>query len=202
DIDELNNDEIREFAAQLGGSLKNMYGNINEMLEWFVLTQGKQEAGFLPVDICASAKRSSEFLLGGMEAKCINFELKEKTGMIVQADPRNVESIFTNLLSNAIKFTPREGNICVEFEAGEEFITCRICDSGIGIPEKMAATLLDENTSFRRRGTEGEATSGLGLALTKGLVEIYGGRLWLESQVGRGTIFSFTLPKHHGSDKE
>lgn len=202
EIEELTDQEIKQFAGQLGGSLKNMYGNINEMLEWFVLTQGKQKSGFLPVDLCASARRSSEFLKSGMRAKCINFDLKEKPGMSVQADPRNVESIFTNLLSNAIKFTPREGEICVDFEAGEEFITCRLCDTGIGIPEEMVATLLDENTSFRRRGTEGEATSGLGLALTKGLVEIYGGRLWLESQVGRGTIFSFTLPKHHGSDKE
>lgn len=195
DTDELNNEEIRGFASQLGGALKNIYGNINEMLEWFALSRGIDSLKTEPVDLCALAKKSSEFLRSGFESKCIKFDLKEKSGMIVQAEPRRVESIFTNLLSNAIKFTPRGGKICVDFEAGEEFITSRVCDSGIGIPEEMVATLLDENTSFRRRGTEGEATSGLGLALTKGLVELYGGRLWLESQDGRGTVFSFTLPR-------
>ncbi len=112
----------------------------------------------------------------------------------VWGDEDRIEQILFNLLDNAIKYSPSGGPIKVQMEAGNGEITISLTDQGVGIP----ADRLDRLFQKFHRLDSGDAREtyghGLGLYITKGLVEAHGGRIWVESTVGQGSTFSFTLP--------
>ncbi|MGD8820125.1 MAG: GAF domain-containing protein, partial [Anaerolineae bacterium] len=113
----------------------------------------------------------------------------------VQADAQRVRQILINLLSNAVKFT-EEGHILLKAEADSEFVTISVCDTGIGIDQAAQQQLfvpfqqVDPSVTRRAGGT------GLGLAICRRFVELHGGEIWVESEPGQGSTFSFTLPVH------
>ena len=114
--------------------------------------------------------------------------------MEVFADNHMFDTVIRNLVSNAIKFTPVGGNISLTAGINSDHsIEVKISDSGIGMtPElKNKLFLLNEKTS--RKGTEGEPSTGLGLLLCKEFIEKHGGKIWVESEVGKGSMFSFTI---------
>jgi signal transduction histidine kinase len=104
------------------------------------------------------------------------------------------EAVIRNLVSNAIKFTTKGGKVRVT--AGynnDHIIEIKISDSGIGMTPELRDRLFKLNEKTNRPGTEGELSTGLGLLLCKDFVEKHNGRLWVESEVGKGSIFSFTI---------
>ncbi|MEI7501616.1 MAG: ATP-binding protein, partial [Bacteroidota bacterium] len=106
-----------------------------------------------------------------------------------------VESLIRNLISNAVKFTPKGGRITVSANKIEgNFIEIAVRDTGIGMKKELMSKLfkLDEHTG--RKGTEGESSSGLGLIICKDFVEKHGGKIWAESEEGKGSTFYFTIP--------
>jgi len=109
----------------------------------------------------------------------------------VAADRHRVGQVVSNLLSNAIKFTRQGGRIVISAQKREDTIVVSVSDEGPGIPREHLSKIFD-------RFWQGEKTkrlgSGLGLSIAKGIVEAHGGRIWVDSQGGRGTSFSFTLP--------
>jgi CheY-like chemotaxis protein/anti-sigma regulatory factor (Ser/Thr protein kinase) len=111
----------------------------------------------------------------------------------VWADAQRVRQVLLNLMSNAAKFT-EEGHIALEAKAGPEFVTIRVADTGVGISPEAHRRLfipfqqVDGSTTRRAGGT------GLGLAISRSFVEMHGGEIWVESQTGKGSIFTFTLP--------
>ncbi|MFA5820333.1 MAG: ATP-binding protein, partial [Bacteroidales bacterium] len=110
------------------------------------------------------------------------------------ADNHMFDIVIRNLVSNAIKFTPVGGKVSVAADYNSDHsIEVKVSDSGIGMtPElKNKLFLLNENTS--RKGTEGEMSTGLGLLLVKGFIEKHGGKIWVDSEVGKGSTFSFTI---------
>jgi GAF domain-containing protein len=117
----------------------------------------------------------------------------EGVGDIV-ADERKVKQILLNLLSNAVKFTPEGGRVGLTATAAESVVTIAVSDTGIGIAPEDQAAIFEE---FRQVGRDDARTpegTGLGLTLAKKFVELHGGRIWVQSQVGQGSTFSFTLP--------
>jgi signal transduction histidine kinase len=106
----------------------------------------------------------------------------------VRADRRAVRSIFDNLLTNALRFTPAEGHILLAAEEGKEFVQFTVRDSGRGIETERLATIFD------RFNASSDSSTGMGLALVRRLVESLGGQIAVESRVGTGTTFRFTLP--------
>jgi signal transduction histidine kinase len=105
------------------------------------------------------------------------------------------DTIIRNLISNAIKFTISGGKVIVTANYnGDHYIVVKISDSGIGMAPELRNKLfqIDEKTS--RPGTEGEPSTGLGLLLCKEFIEKHGGKIWVESSVGQGSTFSFSLP--------
>ena len=111
---------------------------------------------------------------------------------VITADERKVKQIMFNLLSNAVKFTPDGGTVTVSATRTADEVQVAVRDSGVGIAPGDQAALFNEfaQTDDGRRAAEG---TGLGLALTKRLVELHGGRIWVESQVGSGSTFTFAL---------
>ena len=117
----------------------------------------------------------------------------ERVGDIV-ADERKVKQILLNLLSNAVKFTPEGGRVGLTATAAEDVITIAVSDTGIGIAPEDQAAIFEEFRQVGREDARKQEGTGLGLTLAKKFVELHGGRIWVQSQVGQGSTFSFTLP--------
>lgn len=111
----------------------------------------------------------------------------------LNSDPKMTQSIFKNLVANAIKFTPTNGNILLQTNTENGKTAFSISDNGIGMNEELLENLFNLGPKGRRSGTNGETSTGLGLMICKEFVEKHGGRIWVESEVGKGSTFSFCL---------
>ncbi len=117
----------------------------------------------------------------------------ERVGEIV-GDERKVKQILLNLLSNAVKFTPEGGRVGVSATTADDAITIAVSDTGIGIAPEDQAAIFEEFRQVGRDDARKQEGTGLGLTLAKKFVELHGGRIWVQSQVGQGSTFTFTLP--------
>jgi signal transduction histidine kinase len=117
----------------------------------------------------------------------------KRVGDIV-ADERKVKQILLNLLSNAVKFTPEGGRVSLTATVAEGVITIEVSDTGIGIAPEDQAAIFEEFRQVGREDARKQEGTGLGLTLAKKFVELHDGRIWVRSQVGQGSTFSFTLP--------
>ena len=117
----------------------------------------------------------------------------ERLGDIV-ADERKVKQILLNLLSNAVKFTPEGGRVGLTATAADGVVTIAVSDTGVGIAPEDQAAIFEEFRQVGRDDARKQEGTGLGLTLAKKFVELHGGRIWVQSQVGQGSTFSFTLP--------
>jgi signal transduction histidine kinase len=108
-------------------------------------------------------------------------------------DERKVKQVLLNLLSNAVKFTPEGGRISLKAGRKDGLVEIAVTDTGIGIAPEDQATIFEE---FRQVGSDEKRRegTGLGLTLAKKFIELHGGRIWVESQLDRGSTFTFTLP--------
>ncbi len=117
-----------------------------------------------------------------------------RTEVRIIADERKMKQILYNLLSNAVKFTPAGGAVCVNVVKEGGFFKISIVDSGMGISEEDIPKLFKTFTQLESVYTKVHEGTGLGLALTRQLVELHGGTVWVESELGIGSSFSFTIP--------
>jgi signal transduction histidine kinase len=117
----------------------------------------------------------------------------ERVGNIV-ADERKVKQILLNLLSNAVKFTPEGGRVSLTATAAEGVVTIAVSDTGIGIAPEDQATIFEEFRQVGRDDARKQEGTGLGLTLAKKFVELHGGQIGVQSHVGQGSTFTFTLP--------
>src|SRR5262245_58708357 len=117
----------------------------------------------------------------------------KEVGDIV-ADERKMKQILLNLLSNAVKFTPEGGRVSLTATAAEGVVTIAVRDTGIGIGPEDRAAILEEFRQVGRDDAREQEGTGLGLTLAKKFVELHGGRIWVQSHVGQGSTFTFTLP--------
>jgi signal transduction histidine kinase len=112
----------------------------------------------------------------------------------IEADQRKLKQILFNLLSNAVKFTPTGGTVKVSAVKDQNYVEITVADSGIGIKEEDIQKLFHPFTQLESVYTKEYEGTGLGLALNRQLVELHGGRVWVSSEFGKGSRFSFTIP--------
>jgi PAS domain S-box-containing protein len=132
-----------------------------------------------------------------VKAKSIHLETSYNECQMLHADRLRFRQILDNLLGNAIKFTPAGGRISIDARQRSGFIEIAVSDTGIGIAEEEQEVVFDR---FRQVGTalnSPQPGTGLGLSITRALVEQHGGRIWLESDRGKGSRFTFTIPSAH-----
>jgi len=109
-------------------------------------------------------------------------------------DEEKVKQVLNNLLSNAIKFTPRDGTVTILSKIQDSYAQIQVADTGSGIPDYLKAKLFHKFVQGRENGDPSEKGSGLGLVISKGIIEAHGGTIWIEDNHPRGTKFIFTLP--------
>ncbi|TAJ53983.1 MAG: ATP-binding protein, partial [Chitinophagaceae bacterium] len=114
--------------------------------------------------------------------------------LMVQADKHRIIRVLTNLVNNAIKFSAAGSVISIQTNRQDNHAIFTVCDTGIGIPKEDQERVFDMLTHTRRRGTEGEISYGMGLSICQEIIEAHGGKISLESEVGKGSCFSVQLP--------
>jgi signal transduction histidine kinase len=113
---------------------------------------------------------------------------------LVVGDERRIRQVVFNLLSNAVKFTPSGGRVDVSAMKENSDVRIAVRDTGPGIADEDQARIFEEFQQARDTNGERPEGTGLGLALSRSLVELHGGRIWVESEVGKGSTFTFTIP--------
>jgi signal transduction histidine kinase len=135
----------------------------------------------------------SSRLLG--KTKSIEIELNIPDGLpAARFDPKRIDQVVNNLITNAIKFSYPGTTVTLEAGAADDELVVRVIDQGQGIPADEIGKVFSEFGRTSVRPTGGEKSTGLGLAIVKRLVEAHGGRIWVESEVGKGSMFAFALP--------
>jgi PAS domain S-box-containing protein len=196
EIQTMNMEEIREITQNLKTSASNIYTLLENLLEWSRLKRGGMD--FIPEKLNLKEKIESciDVLTESARKKRIELTFSIPDEMEVFADNHMIDAIIRNLVSNSVKFTPAGGKINVAaVYSNNHFIEIKISDSGIGMTPELKNKLFMLNEKTSRNGTEGELSTGLGLLLCKEFIEKHNGKIWVESEVGAGSIFSFTIPE-------
>lgn len=188
----------QEFSAKI---LKGV-ANITELIE-DLLDIGKIEAGVgLEMDVCqldAIIDKAVGDLRSQAEAKrqCLDVEVPPQLPSVLGNEVR-LGQVVANLVGNAIKYTPDEGLISVRARNGNSQIVVSVQDTGFGIPPADQPYVFDKFYRVRSEETDGISGTGLGLTIVKSIIERHKGRVWVESEPGVGSTFTFILPKYNG----
>jgi GAF domain-containing protein len=189
------NDKQAEYTDDILSSGRHLLSLINDILDLSKVEAGRMElelAKFdlpMAIDNALTLIRERATRHGIKLHHSVDERLNEFTG-----DERKIKQILLNLLSNAVKFTPEGGQIRVEASVGDRAVIVAVIDTGIGIALEDQEAIFEE---FRQVGTnyaQKREGTGLGLTLTRKFVELHGGKIWVESEVGKGSKFIFTLP--------
>ncbi|MEI7725253.1 MAG: hybrid sensor histidine kinase/response regulator [Bacteroidota bacterium] len=194
DIFSMTHSEIHKIAVVLNKSTTNLFNLLENLLEWARMQRGITI--FVPESFLLLEKINECILptIDSAHRKNIELLLNIPDTMQVCADERMFEALVRNLTSNAVKFTPKGGKIIVSAKPSDNnFIEISIRDSGIGMNKEMIDNLFKLDELSGRKGTEGEPSTGLGLIICKDFIEKHGGRIWVDSEEGKGSTFYFTL---------
>jgi len=175
-----------------GGRLRQL---VNDLLDLSKMESGMMRLQREPLDprtLVEAVCYQLESLAEAGEVKLINrvgYNLPE-----VDCDGQRVEQVLTNLISNALKFTPPQGTVTIAASVQEDFVVFTVTDTGCGIPPESQAHIFDKFIQLHPNRDDRTKGTGLGLAIARHLVELHGGTVGVESQVGEGSCFSFSLP--------
>jgi signal transduction histidine kinase len=190
---DLDIDSIVEYAGIINSSVLHTFGLLENLLDWARMQQGR--IPFEPQKILLNSIVNAEFegLKNSADQKNIELNNYINQNLIITADENMISTVLRNLVSNAIKFAPNGGVVKVEASVEDDNVKISVSDTGIGIKPETIRKLFKIETSFTTRGTENEKGTGLGLLLCKEFIEKHGGKVWVESAVGKGSCFNFTL---------
>jgi len=195
----LSREEIQEFSQTVLTSAEQFMHLLDNLLQCTRFELGSLEYQPTSMAIDTVVQNVLTLLKGNAMQKKIELIYESHPEAEVVADSTMFHSILQNLIGNAIKFTPSSGRVAVqEVEQGNR-VLISVIDTGVGVPPEKLSHLLESSVGRSTDGTAGEKGTGLGLLLCKDLVEKHGGRLWVDSVVGQGTSFHFTLPNAHSA---
>jgi signal transduction histidine kinase len=189
------NEKQAEYTEDILTSGRHLLSLINEILDLSKVEAGRMELETAPFDLPLAIENARTFVRerAAKHGITVEMDVDERLGEYV-GDERKIKQILLNLLSNAVKFTPEGGRIGINARQVDGAIEISVTDTGIGIAPEDQPKIFEE---FRQVGADYahkvEGT-GLGLTLAKKFVELHGGRIWVESEPGKGSTFTFALP--------
>lgn len=196
EIDSFSKDHIKEIATSIHTSANSIIQLLQGLMEWSQLQRGNISFNPQAIILGSSVQKSISLLSESARAKSITLISTVPENIGVLADNHMLESVIRNLVSNAIKFTPKGGQIEINaMQAEANTIVVSVKDDGIGMSTAILEKLFSLSAKINRKGTEGELSSGLGLIMSKEMIEKHGGKIWVESVEGQGSVFYFTMKK-------
>ena len=192
---ELDDEKKKSLIKGMKDASQSTYSLLENLLEWSRAQRGL---------ITFAPEEFNVFIISHSSIDALNLTLSNKgieltnnipLGLYIEADKNLFTTVIRNLVSNAIKFTPAKGTIEINALEKENVIQFSVTDSGVGMSVETLNKLFKIDIQVTTKGTAGEKGTGLGLLLCKEFVEMHGGRIWVESELGNGSTFYFTLPK-------
>jgi signal transduction histidine kinase len=188
---------VKTFVEKIHISGKSLLSLVNTILDFSKIEAGKMEIhriSFAMSELMSEVKILVEPMADKKGLKLIlEVEKEEK----IYADRQLIKQVLVNLLSNAIKFSPESSSVALEHYCEAEGEVFGVRDFGPGIAEEQISGLFEPFTQIREHQTSATKGTGLGLAIVKKIIELHGGEMWVESVVGEGSCFYFSLPKQH-----
>ncbi len=191
--------EQHDYVKTIRTSGDALLSIINDILDFSKIDNDKMELEIQPFDILSSVEDAIDLVASNASEKglTIAYGIDSNTPKTIIGDPTRLRQILANLLSNAVKFTI-SGEIKISVSSkylqdGRYEILFSVMDTGIGIPENKMSCLFQSFSQVDLSTTRRYGGTGLGLAISKRLVEMMGGRIWAESEFGKGSIFNFTI---------
>jgi signal transduction histidine kinase/uncharacterized protein HemY len=191
--DKLSKDELKKFIDSIYFSSINLYNLLENLLQWSRINRGIFELSLEPVDINGVLENVIHILNENAKLKRISIINEMQKNQLIFSDRLAINLVLRNIISNAIKFSNTGGSITITSKIANGFIDISISDTGVGIPETKCNNLFTSEV-VSTRGTENENGTGLGLILCKEMVEKSGGNIWVKSEVGKGSTFTFSQP--------
>jgi signal transduction histidine kinase len=188
------NEKQEEYLKDIYASGQHLLSLINDILDLSKIEAGRMELELsdfhLPTALDSALTLIRE--RAGRRSIALHLSVDERLGQL-RADERKVRQVVLNLLSNAIKFTPEAGRIEVRAASKDGVVEVSVSDTGVGIAPEDQEAVFEE---FRQVGTADKKVEGTGLGLTlcRKFVELHGGRIWVKSEPGVGSTFTFSLP--------
>jgi signal transduction histidine kinase len=187
-------DDLKKMLPEVVKDLNYTVGLMENLLQWAKSQMQAEAIKTGKVDVSKLIGEVLQLLRLQADAKKIYIEPKITTPVFVSADKDMINLVLRNLLSNAIKFTPENGQISVGANELSSFVEIYVQDNGMGLSSE-ALQKINKNDFYTTKGTASESGTGLGLMLCKEFLSRNGGQMHIESEVGKGSIFSFTLPR-------
>ncbi|HEV7677836.1 MAG TPA: ATP-binding protein [Candidatus Dormibacteraeota bacterium] len=187
-------DEVRDSATEIYENAVRLSTYVERMLQEQAVHEGKETLDLRDVRIRPLVQQVIKQLFpGAPNHELVNDVSEDAPG--VSGDPDKIMQILINLVSNAVKYSPRGGIVRVTCKQSDRWLEVMVSDQGVGIPPEARSRVFDRFFRISSFETKGIPGTGLGLSIVKGLVELHGGRIWVESEVGRGSSFHVTLPQ-------
>jgi signal transduction histidine kinase len=188
------NDKQAEYLSDILDSGRHLLSLINDILDLSKIEAGRMELNLSDFNLPTAIDNTMMLLRERAHRREITLKQTIDERLVaIHADERKVKQVLLNLLSNALKFTPEGGRIDVRASMRDGSAEISVTDTGVGIAPEDQATVFEE---FRQVGTASKRVegTGLGLAISRKFIELHGGKIWVESQVGKGSTFAFTVP--------
>lgn len=194
EYNELSDEDRLNLISSIKRSAKTSFELLDNLLLWARTQKGT--ISFEPVifNITETVNRTIQLFNNSALIKKLEIKSLSNDNIPVYADIEMVNTVLRNLINNATKFTAKGGTISVEFEEHNGYVLVSVRDTGIGIEKDTLNKLFNIEEKHSSVGTDGEVGSGLGLVITKEFIEKNGGKIWVESERGKGSSFNFTLP--------
>ena len=192
----LTSGERTEFLRNIHSSGQHLLGLINDILDLAKIEAGKMELHAEEMPVAEALQEVTSILEPMARQQGLQLILAGLADVgVIKADRSKFKQVLYNLLSNAVKFTPPPGQITVTVKDSPEQLTVSVHDTGIGMKEEDLPKLFREFEQIDGSYTRRYQGTGLGLALCRRFVEMHGGRIWAESHFGKGSTFTFTIPR-------
>ncbi|HZD39695.1 MAG TPA: HAMP domain-containing sensor histidine kinase, partial [Terriglobales bacterium] len=184
------------YLTRVRSNTQHLAGLINDLLDLSKIESGRVELKSSRISLSGLLYEVVETLRPVAAEKEIALEaITPEPSVLVWADRDKINQVLVNLIGNAIKFTPAQGRVTVSTSRnGEERVQVSVSDTGPGVPPEEKEKIFDKFYQVPESGGAKPKGTGLGLAISKALVELNGGQIWVESEMARGSTFSFTLP--------
>jgi PAS domain S-box-containing protein len=192
--EDLSKVDYTKFSKSLHDSASNLYKLIENLLEWAQMQSGSINYNPCQLNLSEIVSHCIATIHHNAMQKGITVTNEVSVDEIAFADEKMIAAVLRNLLSNAVKFTRRDGEVVIRAHKAEnEMVTVSVMDTGVGIAEKDVEKLFRMEEKVSSLGTAGEPSTGLGLLLCKEFIEMHGGKIWVESEKDKGSIFYFTV---------
>lgn len=192
--DNLEKDELKEFLNGMYQSSKKLNALINDLLVWARSQNGQLTINKTDNNLNDLIIEEINFLYNSALNKSIALINNVSNDIILTVDKNMIQTTVRNLVSNAIKFTNKGGKIIIDAEKQQDCYIVSVKDDGVGISDVNKQKLFNLGESISTQGTNEESGTGLGLLLCKEFIELHKGKIWVESELGKGSKFNFSIP--------